>query len=163
MKEWFGYKDCIIYAHIQELSNPSVSVNTKSRIAALWKLQGYLKAHVYSLDAIGVNGMQYCVTLTPSSYLTSHETSLRMSSWGRGSGEWPGLVTRVPEQDIHHREWSATFRKSSSVGKADMAAREKYNVNRLSPLLLFSIRSIHVHSVAFTMSLSAAGNWLNLV
>ena len=150
LKERFGRKERIIFAHIQELLNMSVSVNTKNRIAALWKLQDDLKAHVRSLEALNVNGSQYGVILTPL-ILSRLPQDIRLE-WAReGEGRESDLAWLLDflNKEIRRRERSATFRESSSGGKSEaaIAVPEKRNVNR--PITAAALQINSEHACAF--------------
>ena len=62
LKDRFGRKE-IIFTHIQKLLN--LSVPSKCTVASLWRLNNELKAHTRSLEALGIDGKQYGVILTP--------------------------------------------------------------------------------------------------
>ena len=150
LKERFGRKERIIFAHIQELLNMSVLVNTKNRIAALWKLQDDLKAHVRSLEALDVNGSQYGVILTPL-ILSRLPQDIRLE-WAReGEGRESDLAWLLDflNKEIRRRERSATFRESSSGGKSEaaIAVPEKRNVNR--PITAAALQINSEHACAF--------------
>ena len=114
--ERFGRKERIIFTHIQELLNLSVPTSAKqSKISILWKLQDDLQAHVRSLKALGIDGSQYGVILTPL-ILSRLPQDIRME-WAReGEGRENDLAWLLEflHREIKRRERSQTFKDNST-------------------------------------------------
>ena len=79
LKERFGRKEKIIFAHVQALLNTSVP--SQPNVTALWKVYNNLQSHIRSLESLGITGKQYGVILTPL-ILSRLPVSLRME-WAR--------------------------------------------------------------------------------
>ena len=65
LRDRFGRKERIIFAHIQQLMQLRVNQTQSSKTTHLMRLQDELVAHVLSLEALGINGAQYGIILTP--------------------------------------------------------------------------------------------------
>ena len=67
LRDRFGRKERIIFAHIQQLMQLHVNQTQPSKTTHLTRLQDKLVTHVHSLEAlgVGVSGDQYGVILTP--------------------------------------------------------------------------------------------------
>ena len=63
LKQRYGRKDRIIFAHVQELLK--MEVPKRSRLTALWSFYNELLSHTRSLEALGIGGDQYGAVLTP--------------------------------------------------------------------------------------------------
>ena len=91
LKDRFGRKETIIFTHIQKLLH--LSVPFKCTVSALWKLNDELQAHTRSLEALGIDGKQYGVILTPM-ILCRMPHDIRME-WSRdGAGHERSQVFR---------------------------------------------------------------------
>ena len=121
LKERFGRPERIIFAHIQALLNismPSKSPTSKY-VASLWKLQDELLTHVRSLEALGVDGKQYGVFMTPV-ILSRLPSDIRME-WSReGSGHEDDLKWFLDflQKEIERRERSDTFKDIHASGSS---------------------------------------------
>ena len=87
LRDRFGRKERIIFAHIQQLMQLRVNQTQSSKTTHLMRLQDELVTHVRSLEALGVNGDQYGIILTPLILCY-----LKTSGW---SGRVMGKATRV--------------------------------------------------------------------
>ena len=115
LKKRFGRKEKIVFTHIQELMNITVSPG-RNKTDQLWKLQDELLAHVRSLEALGVNGGQYGVILTPL-ILSRLPQDIRLE-WAReGEGRESDLEWLLVflEREIQRRERSQTFKDTNVV------------------------------------------------
>lgn len=113
LKERFGRSERIIFAHVQGLLNISLPPRGKGAnyVDSLWKLQDQLLRHVRSLEALGINGDQYGVVLTPV-ILSRLPQDIRLE-WSRESLghesdlEW---LLKFLQKEIQRRERSETFK-----------------------------------------------------
>ena len=118
----YGRKECIVFAHIQGLLNMSIPSQGKgTSVTALWKLQDELLKHTRSLEALGVNGEEYGMFLTPV-ILSRLPSDIRME-WARDSeGRESDLAFLLEflSKEIKRRERSETF-KDMSDSKTNVA------------------------------------------
>ena len=117
LKERFGRTEQITFAHIQELL--AVEVPTRPSVADLWSVYNSVKAHVRSLEALGITGEQFGVILTPL-ILSRLPSELRME-WARnGAGKEADLNFLVTflQEEIQRRERSQVYAKESSTSPA---------------------------------------------
>ena len=123
LKDRFGRKETIIFTHIQKFLH--LSVPSKCTVSALWKLNDELQAHIRSLEALGIDGKQYGVILTPM-ILSQMPRDIRME-WSRdGGGHESDLnfLLKFLEKEIQRRERSQVFCDSMSVsGKTTVEER----------------------------------------
>ncbi|XP_066987482.1 uncharacterized protein [Macrobrachium rosenbergii] len=118
LKEWFGRPEGIIFAHIQALLSITVPAkNPSSRyVSSLWKLQDELLTHVRSLEALGMDGTQYGVFMTP--VILSRLPPDICLEWSReGSGHERDLdwLLNFLQREIERRERSETFKDINAV------------------------------------------------
>ena len=108
LEERFGRKEQITFAHIQDLL--AVTVPDNPSVSELWAVYNEIKAHIRSLEALGISGEQYGVLLTPI-ILTRLPADLRME-WARGGAgkeaDQAHLMTFLQEE-IRRRERSQTY------------------------------------------------------
>lgn len=110
LKERFGRKERIIFGHVQELL--SLATVNQYSLSSLRKLQNSLLAHTRSLEALGIDGSQYGVLLTPI-VLAALPSEIRML-WARQSENKESDLTFLLEfldQELKTRETSQTFKK----------------------------------------------------
>ena len=130
LKDRFGKPERIIFAHIQALLNvsmPTKSFNSKHYVTSLWKLQDELLTHVRSLEALGVNGDQYGVFMTPVILSRlPHEIRLEWSREGSGHENDLSWLMSFLQREIERRERSDTFKDiSAGPGRVDDCGIEK--------------------------------------
>jgi hypothetical protein len=90
LKDRYGRQERIVFAHIQALLTLTVPVRGK-QVSTLWKLQDELLGHIRSLEALGIDGQQYGVFLTPV-ILSRLPHDMRME-WARdGEGKETDLA-----------------------------------------------------------------------
>ncbi|XP_066953354.1 uncharacterized protein [Macrobrachium rosenbergii] len=116
-KERFGRPERIIFAHIQALLGITMPAkNPSSRnVSSLWKLQDELLT-LRSLEALGVDGNQYGVFMTPV-ILSRLPPDIRLE-WSReGSGHERDLdwLLNFLQREIESRERSDTFKDINAV------------------------------------------------
>lgn len=113
LKDRFGRREAIIFNHIQKLLH--LVIPSKCTVSALWKLNDELKAHTRSLEALGIDGKQYGVILTPL-ILSRLPQDLRLE-WSRdGEGHESDLdfLLTFLEKEIQRRERSHVFQDTAS-------------------------------------------------
>ncbi|XP_068210791.1 uncharacterized protein [Palaemon carinicauda] len=123
LKESFGKPERTIFAHIQALLGVAlptkIAPGSSKHISSLWKLQDELLTHVRSLEALGVDGKQYGVFMTPVilSRLPSdiHLEGSRESSEHESDLSW---LLKFLQREIERRKRSDTF-KDIHAGKSD--------------------------------------------
>ncbi|XP_066940957.1 uncharacterized protein [Macrobrachium rosenbergii] len=118
LKERFGRPERIIFAHIQALLGITMPAKNPSsgNVSSLWKLQDELLTHVRSLEALGVDGNQYGVFMTPV-ILSRLPPDIRLE-WSReGSGHERDLdwLLNFLQREIKRRERSDTFKDINAV------------------------------------------------
>jgi hypothetical protein len=109
LKKRYGRKERIVFAHLQALLSIPVPPGT-GKAEELWSLMDELQCHVHSLEAMGVDGEQYGVVLTPI-LLSRLPEQIRME-WAReGEGREGDLVWLLDflRREIERRECSQTF------------------------------------------------------
>ena len=115
LKERYGRKETIIFAHIQELMNISPPT-TRSKISHLRNFQDKLLSHIRSLEVLGVSGSQYGVILTPM-ILAKLPSDIRLE-WAReGAGREDDLdfLLTFLNLEIQRRERSQNFKISDTL------------------------------------------------
>ena len=111
LKDRFGRKETIIFTHIQKLLN--LSVPSKCTVASLWRLNDELKAHTRSLEALGIDGKQYGVILTPLILSrVPQELRLEWSREGKGHESDLNYLLEFLDKEIQRRERSQMFQES---------------------------------------------------
>ena len=126
LKDRYGRKERIIFAHVQELL--ALSNVKQFSLSSLRKLQDTLLTHTRSLAALGIDGTQYGVLLTPI-VLASLPSEIRMQ-WARKSeGKESDLefLLEFLDRELKLRDTSQTFRKDvkSEVGKTKVQEVKK--------------------------------------
>jgi len=107
----FGRKERIIFGHVQELLSLSVASGRQS-LGSLRKLQDSLVSNVRSLEALGIDGQQYGVLLTPI-VLTALPSDIRMQ-WARQSETKESdlaFLLDFMEKELSLRETTLQFKK----------------------------------------------------
>ena len=126
LKERYGRKERIIFAHIQGLLNLPTPSNTKN-ISVLWKFQDELLKHTRSLEALDVKSENYGMFLTPL-VLSRLPNDLRME-WARDSEEHESdfdYLLEFLKREIQRRERSDTFKQmEKGANKADPTFQER--------------------------------------
>ena len=159
LKDRFGRKETIIITHIQKLLH--LSVPSKCTVSALWKLNDELQAHTRSLEALGIDGKQYWVILTPM-ILSRMPHDIRME-WSRdGAGHESDLnfLLKFREKEIQvvrDRKFSvilcpfpvrllmrSVHRKSSLL----LHYRRRRSQGKLSRIVVFVTKSISPKNVS---------------
>jgi len=112
LKERYGRKERIIFAHIQGLLNLSILSQNKLSVKSLWTLQDTIMTHVRSLESLGVNGEEYGLFLTPM-ILSRLPNEIRME-WARNGANHESdlrwLLTFL-RNEIERRERSDSFKE----------------------------------------------------
>lgn len=117
LRERFGKPTRIIFAHIQALLNTSLlSKSTGNKyIASLWKLHDQLNTHVRSLEALGVEGTQYGVVLTPVILSRlPHDIRMEWSREGLDHESDLSWLMSFLQREIERRERSDAYREGRS-------------------------------------------------
>ena len=144
LKDRFGRKQRIIFAHLQALLTLHVTVSPGARAAELWKLMDELQTHVRSLEAMGIDRDHYGVVLTPV-VLARLPEDIRME-WARdGDGHEADLewLLQFLRKEIERRERSQVYAKRLGDAAAAPAVTKKA---RLPPRATASA----LHSSAMT-------------
>lgn len=120
----FGKKERIVFSHLQQLLNLSITGRSTSD---LWTLYDKLQTHVRSLETMGITGDKYGVILTP---LVLHilPENIRLE-WARlGDGRESDLEALLSflQTEISTRERSQTFRSEHSSPRGDHKAGGRY-------------------------------------
>ena len=136
LKERFGRKNKIIFAHVQALLG--VAVPDRPSVEALWQLYSDLQTHIRSLDSLGITGQQYGVILTPLilSRLPAH---LRL--------EW----AREGERAAEARVQTTAERKQTTAGVSHTPQLDSWEAD-LAFLMDFLKREIQRRETSQTYS-----------
>ena len=121
LKDRYGRKERIIFTHIQKLLN--ITIPAKCSVSVLWKLSDDLLAHTRSLEALGIDGDQYGVILTPLVLSRlPQDIRLEWSRDGEGHESDLGFLLTFLEKEIQRRERSQVFKETvanSNVGVSE--------------------------------------------
>jgi len=136
LKERYGRRERIVFAHIQGLLNMGISGHEKSAPTSdLRKLQEELLAHIRSLEAFDIQGSNYGVVLTPV-ILSRLPSDIRLE-WARtGEGKEDDLdyLLLFLKQEIERRERSEAFKQLSQSGgnrNSNSASSNKSHVEKV--------------------------------
>ena len=130
LKERYGRKERIIFAHVQALLN--VTVSNKSTVSSLRKVYDELQGHVRSLAALEIDGKQYGVILTPL-ILSRLPADIRLE-WARDGSQHESdldFLLKFLESEIQRRERSQVYRESP-VSSGSCAAEARSAPPKLS-------------------------------
>ena len=110
LKERFGRIELIVFSHIQSLLNLKPDNKLRDHLSQLKNMMDQVNIHVRSLEALGIDGSTYGVTLTPV-ILSRLPSDVRME-WAReGRGKESDLEWLLDflRKEIERRERADTF------------------------------------------------------
>ena len=126
LEDWNGLTDRIIFAHIQKLLN--ITIHSKCSISVLWKLNDDLQPHTRLLAALGIDGDEDDVILTPV-ILSRLPQDIRLEWSTEGKGHESHLIFSLEflQSEIQRRELSHVFIESIA-SPSSLVTEEKRNV-----------------------------------
>jgi hypothetical protein len=134
LKEKFGRKELVIYAHVQELVSLEIT-----DVQKLSKMYDRLVANVRSLEGLGVTSEQFGIILTPL-IVSRLPDEIRME-WSRDSatkeGDLQYLMTFL-DKEISRRERCMTFSSLTMTKETDKPKLQKPPASKGSAAALYN-------------------------